>query len=61
MTSQSNTAFIRALENQGVSCRVVDIDYQRSFSAFGAVDTNYIIQVRATPDCDARCRFKTFK
>jgi hypothetical protein len=56
----SNTAFIRALENAGVQCQVVEIDYQRSFSAFLAVDTHYIIQVRATPKCDPRCRFKTF-
>jgi len=56
----SNTAFIRALETEGVQCQIVEIDYQRSFSAFGTVETNYIIQVRATPECDARCRFKTF-
>lgn len=60
LNNSSNTAFIRALENEGVHCQVVEIDYQRSFSAFGAVDTHYIIQVRATAECDARCRFKTF-
>lgn len=39
---------------------MIDIDYQRSIYAFGAVDTHYIIQVRATPECDPRFRFKTF-
>jgi hypothetical protein len=61
MSNYSNTAFIKALENEGVQCQVVDIDYQRSIYAFGAVDTHYIIQVRATTECDPRFRFKTFK
>jgi len=56
----TNTAFNRALEIHGVQCQVLDIDHQRSLVSFGAVDTQYIIQVKTNPDCDERCRFKTF-
>lgn len=55
-----STVFSKAMEEHSVQSRIVDIDYNRSLSAFGAVETSFIIKVQPTSDCHQRCRFKSF-
>ncbi len=56
-----NDSFSNALEDKTVVVKVVDLDYHRSFAAFGSVDTHYIIQVKPSPSSKKQSRFETFR
>ena len=57
----TNEQFSNALEEKLVVAKLVSIDYHRNFSAFGSVDTHFIIQVRPSPSADTNSRFATFR
>ena len=56
-----NKSFSNALEEQTVVTKVADVDYHRSFAAFGSVDTHYIIQIRPSTSSSKHSRFATFR
>jgi len=57
----SNQSFANALEDHMVEAKVIEIDYHRSFAAFGSVDTHFIIKVQPRDVSTRTSRFKMFR